>query len=472
MATTLTELRDALDDIKAESGTGSKQRKQDRFAEVYTADAGHLIVGERYDAAGIGPSTAEDAAESALGELPDGATLSESIAKLGTQDGIDTPALLVQDLDEVAALSGNDQQERLEKVLSEYTEPSLVTLALLDDESFGLGTSQMREVFFDGSRSERKRAESLVEGTVEFINRARNDQLPDEPEMFIPFDVMLAKPESAGEPENAVAQLKVDGYRLVIHVSDGQARAFTRRKKDVTHSLPELNDIDWPAGDYILDGEVIADDGSYSTTSSRVGKKAENIDHSTEMHFACFDMIVSNGDDLSREPYKTRYQKLEQLTTQAIDDPRIYFLEASSNIEAVKKHALEQDYEGVILKDLYGEYEFGTRSSNWTKEKHEREHIDAVVIGFQEGDGRLDGTLGKLELESADGTPLGSVGTGFTDAERDRIWRNRDDWLGETVEVSAEAYDDGLRFPVYERDRRADGEPDHIDKVEELLDPA
>jgi len=481
--TSQSELREALDYMKAQSGSGSKKRKQEKFREVYTASVGLLIAGERYDDAGIGPATAQDAVETAfpnldVGEFP---TISEALNSdnIVTDDAHwteDTTSELVNDLDQLAKLSGNEQKGRLVELLEKHQEPSLVTLALLDDESFGLGTSEMRDAFFDGKRSERKRAEALTDGTVDFITRAKSGTLPDEPEVFTPFDPMLAKPESAGEPDNTVAQAKVDGWRLVVHVSNGQARAYTRRRKDKTHTLPELQEIDWPRGDYIFDCEVIAEDGTYKSTSERVGRGSAPEVREMDMEFAMFDLVYANGD-MTGKPYKQRYQKLGKAVNMAIEDPRVYLLPASSNIDEVRKYALDEGYEGIILKDLHSEYELGTRSSSWVKEKHEREHIDARITDMQEGEGEAAGRMGKFAIETADGEPLGWVGTGFTHEQSQDMWDNQSAWIGGTVEVSAEAYDGqgdatGLRFPVFERDRREDGEPDSIDKVEGLLDPA
>lgn len=467
-----TELREAIDYMKEQEGSGSKQRKQDRFEEVYTTNVGHIVTGERYDDAGVGPATAEKAAEEAFGEVPDGPTLSERISSMDVGGDIESLDVLVRHLDLIAEESGNDQTERLTEALEAHTEPSLVTLALLDDESLGLGTSQMREIWFDGSRDERKRAEALVETTTEFIDTARNDNLPTEPEVFLPFDPMLAERESR-MPDNIdgwVAQLKLDGYRILIHVEDNEARAYTRNRKDVTHSLPELNEIGWPEGSYILDGEVIAETGSYADTSSRVGTKPENIDPSIEMEFALFDVVYANRD-MTQETYRKRHGKLQQIDA-ATPDPRVYLLDTSTDIGGVKQYAREHDYEGVILKDPEAEYELGKRSTGWVKEKNTEASVDVVAVEFIEGEGESYGTLGKIRLESADGVPVGKTGSGFTDAMCDEIWANRDEYRGECLEVTGEAFDEGIRFPIFQRWRVDDGEPDTVDEIREQLPKA
>ena len=59
--------------------------------------------------------------------------------------------------------------------------------------------------------------------------------------------------------------------------------------------------------------------------------------------------------------------------------------------------------------------------------------VDLKIVGFEEGSGRLDGTLGAI-IADYKGTDVG-VGSGFSDIQRDTIWKARDDLLGKLVEV-------------------------------------
>jgi hypothetical protein len=199
--TTQSDLRGAIDYMKQQSGSGSKKRKQDKFREVYTQNVGHVVTGERYDDAGVGPATAEAAVEEAYPHLKYDAydTLSEALAPLVGGD-IESLDELVTDLDSIARRSGNAQEEYLAYCLEKHSEPSLLTLALLDDESIGLGTSQMREAFFDGTRDERKHREAFVETTTEFIRLAQENALPTVPRVGRAFSPMLAKSASKNPP--------------------------------------------------------------------------------------------------------------------------------------------------------------------------------------------------------------------------------------------------------------------------------
>ena len=64
--------------------------------------------------------------------------------------------------------------------------------------------------------------------------------------------------------------------------------------------------------------------------------------------------------------------------------------------------------------------------------------LDAVCVGFREGKGRLSGMLGAISVQLADGRRC-SIGGGFDDAERKRVWADRDNLVGRWVEFRAMA---------------------------------
>lgn len=467
--TSQTELRLAIDYMKSEGGSGSKARKQERFVSIYEPNVAHIVAGERYDDAGVGPATAQSAVERVFGSVPDYAdTISGGLSQLATS-GDNSLDALVEDLDEIAELSGDEQEDAIVEALVQHRKPSLVTLALLDDESIGLGTSQMREAFFDGTRDERKHAEAFTETTEEFIRLARVDELPDRPVIGEPFDPMLAVPESRGQPQNPVAQRKLDGYRVLIHVEDGEATAFSRRRNDITPSLPELNEIDWIDGDYILDGEVMAENGSYSDTSERIGRKAENVERDVDMTFHLFDAVVLN-DYVGDRPYSDRCGGLN-VFVRCLDSAHVEVVHTSADIEAAKDAAVAEGAEGIIVKDAESPYEFGKRSTYWQKQKIDDETCDVVISGFEEGTGEASGTLGAVALETADGSHIGKSGSGFSDELRDEIWNNQEDWYGRCIEVEARGVGSqgNLRMPIFVADRQDDGEPDTRERIEEVM---
>lgn len=271
------------------------------------------------------------------------------------------------------------------------------------------------------------------------------------------------------------AQLKVDGYRGMLHAEwDGESHnitIFSRRMNDISESLPELtSELELPAGDFILDGEIISSDGSYSETSARIGRKEENVERDVEMEYKVFDAVIYAGENLWNQPFRTRHSRLRSLDLNTGDT--IELLPLEFDYEKAKSHALENEQEGLILKRMDAPYEFDKRSKAWIKEKNTSEDIDVIISDIVEGEGRLNGTMGKLSIESKDGVDVGNVGTGFTDSQREKIWKNAEEWVGKVIEVEAEAFDDGLRFPRYSRDRTDDGEADTIERIKNLLPEA
>ena len=123
------------------------------------------------------------------------------------------------------------------------------------------------------------------------------------------------------------------------------------------------------------------------------------------------------------------------------------------------KDAIEQGFEGIMIKDPDAKYEC-KRSTSWLKQKPFIE-VSLQVVEVEEGTGRNVGRLGALVLEGVDDDKAIRVncGSGFSDADRDTFWTGRDTLPGQVVEVRADAItqnQDGsysLRFPRFLRFR-------------------
>jgi DNA ligase-1 len=123
------------------------------------------------------------------------------------------------------------------------------------------------------------------------------------------------------------------------------------------------------------------------------------------------------------------------------------------------KDAIDQGYEGIMIKDPNARYEC-KRSASWLKQKPFIE-VSLPIISVEEGTGRNEGKLGALVCEGVDNaqTITVNVGSGFTDENRDEFWSNKDALIGQVVEVRADAItqnQDGtysLRFPRFLRFR-------------------
>jgi len=119
------------------------------------------------------------------------------------------------------------------------------------------------------------------------------------------------------------------------------------------------------------------------------------------------------------------------------------------------KEAIDQGYEGIMIKDPNAKYEC-KRSTAWLKQKPFVE-VSLEVKNVEEGTGRNEGRLGAFVCEGQDDgrTIKVNVGSGFSDSDRDNFWTGRDNIVGNVVEVRADAItqnQDGtwsLRFPRF-----------------------
>jgi DNA ligase-1 len=100
------------------------------------------------------------------------------------------------------------------------------------------------------------------------------------------------------------------------------------------------------------------------------------------------------------------------------------------------------------------------RSTDWMKWKPTIT-VDLEVIGVEEGTGRNKGRLGALVCAGDDDAKFitVNVGSGFSDTDRDELWRDRNLVVGKTCEILCDVItqnQDGsysLRFPRFVRFR-------------------
>jgi DNA ligase-1 len=123
------------------------------------------------------------------------------------------------------------------------------------------------------------------------------------------------------------------------------------------------------------------------------------------------------------------------------------------------KSAIENGYEGLMLKDPTAPYEC-KRTKSWLKMKPVIE-VSLEIADIEEGTGKHAGRLGALVCTGVDDGRLirVNVGSGFSDHDRDEFWAARADIIGQVVEIRADVVtqnQDGsysLRFPRFLRFR-------------------
>jgi len=207
---------------------------------------------------------------------------------------------------------------------------------------------------------------------------------------------------------------KWDGFRSIAFVDGGEVYLQSRNGKPLTRYFPELA---FPAGRYILDGEIVLFDDQgrqdFDALGQRIHPAKSRIDmlaEQTPTRFIAFDVLADGDEVLLALSQEERRARLEALVDKPVDlTPRV------TNPDDAQEWL--QHAEGVIAKEIGAQYRPGERVG-MVKIKRIRT-IDAVVMGWRPG--KEEGTVGSfiLGLYEPDGRlrPVGHT-SGFSAKEK------------------------------------------------------
>ena len=237
---------------------------------------------------------------------------------------------------------------------------------------------------------------------------------------YVPMLASLEKsvPKGAGW----LYEVKWDGYRALAYVRGGDVELYSRNQNllndrfpSVVRELPKA--VRTP--NCVLDGEVVAldDEGRATFSAMQQGKQG------TRYLFVAFDLLEVENEPLVDSPLTVRRRRLEELLDRR--NQTVQVSDLFDDGDALFRAAKEQHFEGIVAKRADSRYEPGRHSHSWVKVKATNRD-DFVIGGFTKGEGRRSGAFGSLLLGVYDdvGSKLryvGSVGTGFTEKEIDRL---------------------------------------------------
>jgi len=213
----------------------------------------------------------------------------------------------------------------------------------------------------------------------------------------------------------------------------------------------------------VLDGEIVSN--SFQDLMKQVHRK-DNVE-ADDAVLQLFDIIplsefkqgksVLNLRQRHRmlEEYCKMFEGFENIQVIPKTEVDLGTPEGQQQFKEFNKEAIDQGYEGIMIKDPTANYEC-KRSTGWLKQKPFIE-VSLEVKHVEEGTGRNEGRLGALVCEGVDDERniKVNVGSGFSDSDRDSFWNDRGSLPGRIVEVRADAItqnQDGsysLRFPRF-----------------------
>ncbi len=281
---------------------------------------------------------------------------------------------------------------------------------------------------------------------------------------FTPKTPMLAKAPKAGArvPAHWVLEPKLDGHRVLAHVTHDDVRLYARSGVDKTVNMPCLaRALEALPEGTVLDGEMVSLDrtgGDWAKVQSVLGSSSRTDEGLT---FVAFDVLFAMGQDVRGYPATERRAFLATLLAHATEagatnvalSPQVPY-----SPEAVQT-LLDAGWEGAILKNPAARYQSGRRSEDWTKIKM-TDTVDVIITGATDGEGKYVGLIGALTFGAYDAAgTLVHVGkcSGMTDAQRVAFsdMREQGTLAGHVIEVQHMGVmpTGGLRHPQYLRTR-------------------
>ena len=249
---------------------------------------------------------------------------------------------------------------------------------------------------------------------------------------------MLAYPVSDKPIEyNKVSmQPKLDGVRCTIQYDAGVVTAWSRTGKEwknIEHIKLNLYRFFDKFPNIILDGELYNHDlrDDFEKIISLVRKQKPTDEDRQEarnlVQFHCYDIIDETLTFEERNYFVQKHIKpsycIKHVTTMAVGDNRL--------AKMIHQQNLKNGYEGSILRtnDTYQ----CKRSHNLRKFK-DFSDAEAIIIGYQPGKGKREGTLGKFVMQDEDGNVFGCPpGKGYNYKDLTTMLANIHEYMGQVA---------------------------------------
>ena len=210
------------------------------------------------------------------------------------------------------------------------------------------------------------------------------------PMLFEPIKPMLLHMNDAAFDDGTwLHELKLDGWRILLHKQGERVEAFSRRGLRLTQRFPELREvasaIRWHEaildceGVCYRDGKTVFEDFAYRGRLSQEHK----IVHATRTKpasFVVFDVLY-DGQDRTRLPLIERKERLSELVQSNSLLSTVAYLDGD-NGAALFTWAEQNGWEGIVSKVKTSRYSIGIRSAEWVKTKVWRQ-LDTVVMGYR-----------------------------------------------------------------------------------------
>ncbi|MCX7593131.1 MAG: hypothetical protein N2235_05115 [Fischerella sp.] len=294
------------------------------------------------------------------------------------------------------------------------------------------------------------------------------------PEFAVPvFQAQLAHDGAKHESKMTGAKMvevKLDGVRVItVAYPSGHVVQYSRNGKELVNFEHIKQQISRHCRFFhepmVLDGEVMS--SSFQDLMKQVHRKSDVAAQDAVLHL--FDMVtlkdfqagICDKRQIDRVYSLNAWHNLvkDHMPNVKVLDHEIVDLdtkEGQVRFAEINRAAIDGGYEGIMVKDPVAPYEC-KRTANWLKIKPFIE-VSLKAVRVVEGTGKYAGMMGAVEFEGEDdGRQIQvSVGSGWSDKDREDIWRYRDEVVGEIGEIRGDALTQAqdsevwsIRFPRF-----------------------
>jgi|SRR6478609_9164764 len=285
-----------------------------------------------------------------------------------------------------------------------------------------------------------------------------------------------------------LATPKIDGIRALRVKGDLVSRTFKPiRNQTIREILTSL----LPEGS---DGEIMGDEnGTFQDVTSMVMSVSNGKNFTGRFTYYWFDYVKDDPN----KPYEQRIEDMRLFVNEnekILHHPQAKIvplfptvIKDSTELIAYEENALKDRFEGVMIRRPDGKYKMGrsTLKEGILLKLKQFSDAEATVVAVHEqnhneneaeknefgGSKRSSkkegltpaGKLGALEVINDAGEKF-NIGTGFTDAQRQELWKKKDELLGKMVKYSyfATGSKNAPRFPTFLGFRDSDDMGDEV----------
>jgi len=255
---------------------------------------------------------------------------------------------------------------------------------------------------------------------------------------------MRAAVYDASKFGHVVSMPKLNGLRCMYIPGQGFYSRDGKRWNDAV-----LAHITPPTTDYILDGELYCHGMSLQKINAAVGvNRIEPGYEAGFVSFWAFDIVEPKFNAL------TRMLLLEKILRDDTNRVGMYMIEweickTRIELDDCYKAYVDQNYEGQMLKSVFGSYmPQGTKERSTMNLQKRKAFLDAeffCVDRVVSDEGKCKGKLGALKFVTSKGVSF-EVGTGFTDEEREEYIQPDYDFRKKATIKYLNLTDDGRPF--------------------------